>query len=257
MKKNTSDRLKQIMNEKNIKQVDILNMSLPYQTELDIKLSKSALSQYVNGVQLPDQHRIYLLSKTLNVSEPWLMGYDVPKDRMSDIDRQSDGTVKHKLLSVYDELNLDNQFNVYKYAMNRLEEQNNSNIVQLSENMECIEVVQKIAAGRENFGVVDLDSTATYSVPVTKNTVPEKYDYAFEVSGNSMKPIFNDGEIVFVTKQEAYDGMLGVVILDGQAFVKKIYLNGNEIRLVSMNKEYDDIIVTNKNDIEIVGKICL
>ncbi|WP_125589722.1 S24 family peptidase [Companilactobacillus jidongensis] len=81
MKDNTSNRLRQLMSERNLKQVDILNKSLPYQHKLNIKMGKSALSQYVNGVQSPDQDRIYLLSKTLNVSEAWLMGFDVSRKR--------------------------------------------------------------------------------------------------------------------------------------------------------------------------------
>ena len=80
-KMTTSDRLKQIMSERNLKQVDILEMSKPFQKEFDIKLGKSALSQYVNGIQAPDDKKIFLLSKTLNVSETWLMGYDVQKER--------------------------------------------------------------------------------------------------------------------------------------------------------------------------------
>lgn len=85
MSKKTSPsvRLNQIMNSRNIKQVDILNMSMPFQKELEISMGKSALSQYVNGKQEPDQHRIYLLAKTLNVNEAWLMGFDVPMERES------------------------------------------------------------------------------------------------------------------------------------------------------------------------------
>ncbi|PNP95103.1 hypothetical protein BMT55_00085 [Listeria newyorkensis] len=84
---NTSQRLKEIMRERGLKQVDILRKSSSYQKELDIKLSKSTLSQYVTGVQSPDQDRIFLLSKTLGVSEPWLMGYDVPRERIPDEER--------------------------------------------------------------------------------------------------------------------------------------------------------------------------
>lgn len=78
MKTDTSTRLRQIMSTRNLKQVDILNLSLPYQNKFNIKLSKSTLSQYVNGIQSPDQNRIYLLAQTLGVSEAWLMGFDVP-----------------------------------------------------------------------------------------------------------------------------------------------------------------------------------
>ena len=53
LKETTSQRLRYLMSERNLKQVDILNLSKPYQKEFGIKLSKSTLSQYVNGIQSP------------------------------------------------------------------------------------------------------------------------------------------------------------------------------------------------------------
>lgn len=77
----TSDRLRELMAEKNWKQVDIINNSKTFQEKLGVKLGKSALSQYVNGVQAPDQNKLALLALTFDVSEAWLMGYDVPRER--------------------------------------------------------------------------------------------------------------------------------------------------------------------------------
>lgn len=77
----TADRIRQLMEEKNWKQVDIFNNSKPFQEKLGVKLGKSAISQYVNGVQAPDQKKLALLALTFNVSEAWLMGYDVPRGR--------------------------------------------------------------------------------------------------------------------------------------------------------------------------------
>lgn len=76
----TGTRLKQLMAERGLKQVDILKASEPYQKKFNVQLKKSTLSQYVNDKQSPDDNRIYLLSQTLGVSEPWLMGFDVPKE---------------------------------------------------------------------------------------------------------------------------------------------------------------------------------
>lgn len=78
---NTADRLREIMKERNLKQVDILNKSKPYQNKYGVNLSKSHLSQYVNGKSQPDQHKLFILAETLNVNEAWLMGYDVKKER--------------------------------------------------------------------------------------------------------------------------------------------------------------------------------
>lgn len=138
MKVSTSDRLKQIMNERNLKQVTILEMSLPYQKQLGIKMGKSALSQYVNGVQSPDQSRIYLLSKTLNVSEPWLMGFDVPKERMPDDERNIDDQ-SHDINIIYSKLNKNRKTKVYEFAEHQLKEQNK--IVELPSREKKLEVL--------------------------------------------------------------------------------------------------------------------
>ena len=75
-----NDRLKQIMKERNLRQVDVVKMSEYYQKELNVKLTKSNISQYLKGISNPDNKKIKLLAKTLRVSEGWLSGYDVKKE---------------------------------------------------------------------------------------------------------------------------------------------------------------------------------
>lgn len=45
------------------------------------KVPKSSLSLYLSGAYEPKQNRIYDMARVLNVSEAWLMGYDVPMER--------------------------------------------------------------------------------------------------------------------------------------------------------------------------------
>ena len=45
-------------------------------------LGKSAISQYCSGVYEPKQRALYKLAKALDVSEAWLMGYDVGMERV-------------------------------------------------------------------------------------------------------------------------------------------------------------------------------
>lgn len=59
------------------------------------KIPKSAISQYISGAFEPKQDRIYLIAKALNVSEAWLMGYDVPMERDKKIPSE-----KHELSEV-------------------------------------------------------------------------------------------------------------------------------------------------------------
>ena len=81
MRENTAARLKQIMEERKLKQVDILNLSLPYCKKYDVKMNKSDISQYVSGKNEPGQEKLVVLGMALGVSEAWLMGLDVPKTR--------------------------------------------------------------------------------------------------------------------------------------------------------------------------------
>ena len=89
MKTTTSERLKQIMNERNLKQVDILNMSLPYCQKFGVKMNKSDISQYVSGKVEPSKEKLVVLGMALNVTEAWLMGLDVSPER-KDNSRQAD-----------------------------------------------------------------------------------------------------------------------------------------------------------------------
>lgn len=75
----TSERLKQLMNERNLRQIDILNACRPYSDKFGTSIRKNDLSQYISGKVTPRQNKLHILSLALNVDEAWLMGYDVPK----------------------------------------------------------------------------------------------------------------------------------------------------------------------------------
>nr|WP_275887737.1 S24 family peptidase [Enterococcus hirae] len=50
---------------------------------------------------------------------------------------------------------------------------------------------------------------------------------------------------------------MGVVIVDGEAFIKKVFFENDKARLQSFNKKYKDIIVDDSNDFRIIGKVVL
>ena len=77
----TADRLRQIMEERNLRQVDILNLVLPICAKYDVKMNKSDISQYVSGKVEPSQEKLVVLGMALNVTESWLMGFDVSSER--------------------------------------------------------------------------------------------------------------------------------------------------------------------------------
>ena len=80
----STERINQIMKEKRLRQIDVLNLAKPYKEKYNIKFSKSHLSQYVNGKSNPDNEKIFLLSKVFGVTEAWLLGYDVSRYKSSE-----------------------------------------------------------------------------------------------------------------------------------------------------------------------------
>lgn len=76
-----SNRLLYAMRLRGMRQVDILSRAQPLCLRFDVKLSKGTLSEYLNGKSEPSQAKLYILASVLNVSEAWLMGFDVSMDR--------------------------------------------------------------------------------------------------------------------------------------------------------------------------------
>lgn len=70
----TSLRLQEIMNMKHLKQADLARMT---------GISRGAISNYVLGRYEPKSDIISKFAKTLNCSEMWLWGYNVPMERES------------------------------------------------------------------------------------------------------------------------------------------------------------------------------
>ena len=69
-----SVRIKKALKIKGMKQAELCKLA---------NIPKSSLSQYLSGDFEPKQDRIYLIAKALNVSEAWLMGFDVPMERQA------------------------------------------------------------------------------------------------------------------------------------------------------------------------------
>lgn len=88
----TSERIKQLMDERNLRQVDILSLAQPLCESYHVKHGKSDLSQFIHGKTEPGQAKLFILALTLGVSEAWLMGYDVPRER-PEAQRQPDNVI--------------------------------------------------------------------------------------------------------------------------------------------------------------------
>ena len=81
---NTAERLKHLMAQRKLKQVDIVAMCKPFCERYGVKMNKSDVSQYVAGKSEPSQDKLVVLAMALKVQESWLMGFDVPETAIDD-----------------------------------------------------------------------------------------------------------------------------------------------------------------------------
>ena len=72
---------------------------------------------------------------------------------------------------------------------------------------------------------------------------PVPGDFAVKISGDSMDPEFNDGDIVMCSKRVPQPGEIGVIMVDGFLLVKQMQADNNGIYLHSFNRAYDDIVL--------------
>ena len=92
---NTAQRLRQLMDERGLKQVDVLNACKPYSDKYDVYIRKNDLSQYLSGKVEPKQDKLTILGLALDVNEVWLMGYDINRSRANSLQWRSESDLEN------------------------------------------------------------------------------------------------------------------------------------------------------------------
>lgn len=109
----------------------------------------------------------------------------------------------------------------------------------------------RVSAGT-GFELDEGDNWETIEIPDTPDA--RKADFAITIKGNSMEPIYFDGDIVLVKQQPAVElGEIGIFDIEDNGYIKKY---GGD-RLISLNAEYDDIILSDYDEerIHCFGKV--
>jgi transcriptional regulator with XRE-family HTH domain len=70
-----AERMKEAMNIRGISQAELCRMT---------KMGRSSMSQYLAKTHKPNRNRLSLIAKALGVSELWLLGHNVPMERIVD-----------------------------------------------------------------------------------------------------------------------------------------------------------------------------
>ena len=90
-----------------------------------------------------------------------------------------------------------------------------------------------------------------FDLPVSAGT-----DFGVRVAGDSMEPLYLNGQIIWIHKQDTLEeGEIGIFFLDGEAYVKKYHQTDSGIQLISLNSKYSPINVSSESTLKTFGKV--
>lgn len=189
-----------------------------------IDISPSTLSDYLNLRSNPSHGVIQKIADYFGIYK-------------SDIDTSYKEQIQNGIVSIYEQLEKTRQQKVYSYAEHELEEQR-----YLEEQHE--EYHGQTAAGAPIEGQQPIPFVGATTVNLL-------------VNGDSMEPDFYDGGIIkYHPQPELENGEIGVFAVNGGITLKRFRKNG-DIRLESLNKKYEDIVIKETDDFNILGKVIL
>lgn len=208
--------------------------------------NKSSISRWITGERYPKIEEIEEIAVFFNTDiETLIFGFQKGSKIIKDIN------------DILFMLNEDRLTKVYDFSTIQLKEQNN-NIVDLNNYLEEenswyeVKFYGSVSAGTGLY----LDDEQVETISFSSDMVPLGTDFCLKVNGDSMEPAFHDGDYVFIKRESDFrNGTIGAVIVNGEAYLKKLYVNEDSITLVSLNKKYKDIIVSNEDTINYVGTV--
>lgn len=220
-----SQNIKFYRKQKGYTQVDLAKL---------LNVKPTAVSAWESGRNKPLMDKVTLMANVFNINISQLVG---------------DTFEVNDINPVYTKLDINRKKNVYKYAVNQLDEQNN--VVELPTNNEVV-ISGAVSAGTGEYLGDGYKETVTYN-----GKIPD-YDFAVIVNGDSMEPTFENKQIIFVKEtKEVRNGQFVIADYDHQAYVKKFMRDENGCRLVSLNKKYSDLPINEEHEMSIFGVVVL
>ena len=206
----------------------------------DLDLKYTTVRDWLKGITYPRIGKIELLANYFNINKS-----DLIENKISTA--QSDSLLE-KITNTARKLNTDNKKIVLRTSEELWESQNEeeTKINEVSEkviDLYQVEVVSETAAACGfNYGF-GYDDTDRETIEVDEQ--PPRHDIATKVSGDSMQPDYQDGDILYLVDKglTTYNGDLAVIAYGDRSYFKKIYTENGRLRLVSLNDKYEDIIL--------------
>jgi len=182
------------------------------------KISKSSISHYLKGDWEGKQDAVYSLAQILDVSEAWLMGYDVPMEA----ERPQPAPASRPIPPGFEPM----------------------------PEMDVVPLVGRIACGTP----ITAEENVEQLVCVPSRW---KATFTLTCSGDSMEPRIHNGDLVAIHSQpEVENGEIAAVRIGEEATLKHVYLHENFIELRPENPAFESIILSREdmNSVVIEGK---
>ena len=226
------------------------------QTELSQELGMktyTTVSKWESDENFPKGKDLKKLAELFGVSSDYLLG-------LSTVSKQDD------ISTIYNQLTEKRQAKVYNFADRQLREQkygtaDAGKIVPLRRPQpKIVDIYGRLSAGGGAYN----DKAVIETVEV--DSAPSKYDMAFVVTGDSMYPTFEDGEVVFINEtQNVCNGQIAAIEINNEAFIKKIYLEDKRMRMVSLNIDtdkdgkrlYPDFYADECDNLFVIGRVIM
>ena len=218
---------------------DILNKEYPD----TINFNKGKISKWENDREEPRLSSVKILADY----------FDVPLDYFNGIDID-----QAEILTIFNQLDEDRQANVVDYATALLNEQVSMKTSTVLEKYKdddyIIDYVEGlVAAGHGTFQEDNLHM----EVRLRAEDVPESYDTIAKVAGDSMEPLIEDNDLLFIKVTSQVDiNSIGIFQINGKNFVKKLKRDyDGSWYLQSLNSGYEEIHLSENDDIRTIGEV--
>ena len=218
---------------------DILNKEYPD----TINFNKGKISKWENDREEPRLSSVKILADY----------FDVPLDYFNGIDID-----QAEILTIFNQLDEDRQENVVDYATVLLNEQVSMKATTVLEKYRTddyiIDYVEGlVAAGHGTFQEDNLHM----EVKLRTEDVPENYDTIAKVAGDSMEPLIEDNDLLFIKVTSQVDiNSIGIFQINGKNFVKKLKRDyDGSWYLQSLNSGYEEIHLSENDDIRTIGEV--
>lgn len=236
------NRIKELRKSHNLtleELADILNKKYPD----TINFNKGKISKWENNREEPRLSSVKILADY----------FDVPLDYFNGIDID-----QAEILTIFNQLDEDRQEKVIDYATVLLNEQVSMKTTTVLEKYKnddyIIDYVEGlVAAGHGTFQEDNLHM----EVKLRAEDVPESYDTIAKVAGDSMEPLIEDNDLLFIKVTSQVDiNSIGIFQINGKNFVKKLKRDyDGSWYLQSLNSGYEEIHLSENDDIRTIGEV--